>query len=37
MGWLKKENILVYHERYKSVRKENFKECALKMETKLCG
>ena len=25
MGWLKKENILVDHERYKSVRIENLK------------
>ena len=34
MGWLKNENISVDHERYKSIRIENFKECALKIEKK---
>ena len=37
MGWLKKENIFVDHERYKSIRRENFKERALKIETKWGG
>ena len=37
IGWLKKKRKLVDHERYKSVRIENFKECALKIEKKWVG
>ena len=37
MGWLKKENILVDHERYTSARKEYLKEYVLKIEKKWSG
>ena len=37
MGWLKKENILEDHEKYKSIRRENFKERALKIQKKWGG
>ena len=32
IGWLKKENILVDHERYQSVKMENQKQYDLKIE-----
>ena len=37
MGWLKKENILVDYEIYKSIRIENVKEYVFKIEKKWAG